>query len=62
MKTLLQTPKGKPKFQERNCFWYYRADTKWVAKAGQWDTNYIGDWGQQANQKMVEYTRQSNAV
>ena len=52
-----RTERGKPKFQDRNCFWYYRSDIEWAARAGEWRTDYIGDWGHPANQKMFEFTK-----
>lgn len=51
------TARGKQKFSEQNVFWYYRRDMKWAASFSPWKMNYIGDWGQPAGQKMIEYIR-----
>lgn len=48
---------GKMAFSERNRFWYYRDDMRWVAENMPWQVDYIGDWGHPRNQKMVAYTR-----
>ncbi len=46
-----------PRFSERNIYWYYRADLRWVAKSGPWDVRYVGSWGHPAGQRMIEFTR-----
>ncbi|CUR57063.1 putative SAM-dependent methyltransferases [metagenome] len=47
-------------FTERNAFWYYRNDLRWVARRSPWSFRYIGDWGHPRGQRMVEYTRLSD--
>jgi SAM-dependent methyltransferase len=54
---IVKTKGGKPKFQERNCYWYYRHDLRWAAKTAPWEFKYIGDWQHHANQQMIQYTR-----
>lgn len=48
---------GKLTFTERNRYWYYRSDMRWVAQKMPWEFTYIGDWNHPRNQKMVVYTR-----
>lgn len=48
---------GSLQFTERNRFWYYRRDMRWVAKNMPWEFTYIGDWNHPRSQKMVQYTR-----
>lgn len=45
------------RYSERNVFWYYRSDMRWVAGFSPWDFEYVGDWGHPRGQKMVVYTR-----
>jgi len=53
-----QAPKdGVGRWTERNSFWYYRADMRWVAKRAPWEARYIGKWGHPRGQRMMEYTR-----
>jgi SAM-dependent methyltransferase len=53
-----QAPEGGVgRWTERNSFWYYRADMKWVAERSPWEARYIGDWGHPRGQRMMEYTR-----
>jgi SAM-dependent methyltransferase len=52
---------GKPRFTDRNVYWYWRGDMRWVASVGPWSYRYIGGWGHPNGQKMVEYTRLSDA-
>ena len=56
---IYRTKRGRPKFYERNCYWYYRKDIEWAAAKTAWNTRYIGDWGHPANQKMFEFERRS---
>ncbi|MGD9960375.1 class I SAM-dependent methyltransferase [Nocardioides sp.] len=44
-------------FTERNAFWYYRNDLRWVARRSPWSFRYIGAWEHPMGQRMVEYTR-----
>jgi SAM-dependent methyltransferase len=44
-------------YYERNVFWYYRQDLRWVAQHTPFEFRYIGDWGHSRKQRMVEYTR-----
>lgn len=44
-------------YTERNAFWYYRNDLRWVARRTPWSFRYIGDWNHPRDQRMVEYTR-----
>ncbi len=46
-----------PHYTERNIFWYYRNDLRWVARRSPWEFRYIGRWGHPRGQRMVEYTR-----
>jgi SAM-dependent methyltransferase len=52
-----RSPEGRPKFYERNVFWYYRDDLRWAARGMPWSYRYIGAWGHPRGQRMVEYTR-----
>jgi SAM-dependent methyltransferase len=45
------------RFTERNAYWYYRDDLRWVAERSPWDFRYIGKWNHPRGQRMVEYTR-----
>jgi SAM-dependent methyltransferase len=49
-------PPKRPRYTERNIFWYYRSDLAWVAERSPWKMKYIGDWDHPRGQKMVEYT------
>jgi SAM-dependent methyltransferase len=49
-------------YTERNNYWYYRADMKWVASRSPWSFRYIGDWDHPNGQRMVEYTRLDREV
>jgi hypothetical protein len=42
---------------ERNSFWYYRDDMRWVAERSPWQCGLIGEWDHPRGQVMVEYTR-----
>lgn len=55
------TKKGKGFFTEKNNFWYYRGDLRWAAGFGDWKVTYIGDWGHPANQKMMQFTKMTEA-
>jgi SAM-dependent methyltransferase len=50
---------ARPRFTERNVFWYYRSDLEWAASFAPWRTRYIGDWGHPAGQRMMQFTRTS---
>jgi SAM-dependent methyltransferase len=52
---------GKPRFTDRNVYWYWRDDMRWVSTVGPWSYRYIGRWGHPNGQRMVEYTRLSDA-
>ena len=52
-----QAPKTRNRWTERNTFWYYRADLRWVAERSPWKARYIGDWDHPDGQRMMEYTR-----
>jgi len=47
-------------YTERNVFWYYRRDMRWAARETPWTLRYIGNWGHPRDQKMVEFTRDSD--
>lgn len=55
--TIAQEGSQRPRFTERNLFWYFRSDLEWASTFGPWDYKYIGDWGHPRGQCMVEYTR-----
>jgi SAM-dependent methyltransferase len=44
-------------FTERNPYWYYRDDMRWMAERTPWAFEYIGAWGHPRGQRMVQYTR-----
>jgi SAM-dependent methyltransferase len=46
---------GRPRFHERNVFWYHRSDIAWAAGAGRWSFEYIGDWGHPRGQVMAAF-------
>lgn len=48
------------RFTERNAYWYYRQDLRWVANRSPWDFRYIGNWDHPRGQRMVEYTRRAD--
>jgi SAM-dependent methyltransferase len=48
---------GRLLYTERNPYWYYRNDLRWVARRSPWEFRYIGDWKHPNHQRMVEYTR-----
>jgi SAM-dependent methyltransferase len=50
-------PKTRNLWTERNSYWYYRKDMRWVAEQSPWSFRYIGDWDHPRGQRMVEYTR-----
>lgn len=50
-------PANRPKYSERNIFWYYRSDLEWAADDAQWKVRYVGDWKHPRGQKLIEYTR-----
>ena len=56
------SPKAKQRFSERNVYWYYRGDMHWAASFSPWKVRYIGDWGQPAGQRMIEFTRAAGAT
>lgn len=35
----------RPKYTERNVYWYYRSDIRWAARCAPWEYRYIGKWG-----------------
>ena len=45
------------RFTERNSYWYYRQDLRWITRRTPWSFRYIGDWGHPRGQRMLEYTR-----
>lgn len=45
------------KLTERNPYWYYRADMRFISRSLPWRMRYIGDWNHPRGQRMVEYTR-----
>lgn len=49
----------RPKYGERNPFWYWPSDLEWAASFSPWRFRYIGDWNHPRNQKMVEFVRTS---
>lgn len=53
------TKRGKGFFTERNVYWYYRKDMRWGAQWGDWDFEYIGEWGHPSKQKMVRYIKRT---
>ncbi len=55
----LDGTRGK-RYTEKNVYWQYRQDLRWVAEFSPWEFRYIGDWGHPRNQRMVEYTRRSD--
>lgn len=55
-------PTKRPKYTERNVFWYYRGDIRWAAKFAPWEYRYIGKWGHPGGQRMIEFTRLPGAV
>jgi hypothetical protein len=52
--------KGRPRFYERNVFWYHRDDLRWAASGLPWSYRYVGRWGHPRGQRMVQYTRTAN--
>ena len=59
---VIKKPGKRPMFHERNTYWYYRTDMRWVSARETWDTRYIGSWGHPAGQKMFEYIRRADNV
>lgn len=51
----------RPRFTERNIFWYYREDMHWASTFADWDFHYIGRWGHPVGQRMVVYTKRAGA-
>jgi len=51
----------RPRFTERNIFWYYRSDMRWGSTFADWDFRYIGKWGHPVGQRMVVYTKREGA-
>lgn len=49
------------RFTERNSYWYYRQDLRWITRRTPWSFRYIGDWGHPRGQRMIEYTRLTEA-
>lgn len=47
----------RPKYVERNPYWYYRADIRWAAKFAPWEYRYIGKWGHPGGQRMIKFIR-----
>jgi SAM-dependent methyltransferase len=52
----------RPKYTERNVYWYYRADITWAARCAPWEYRYIGRWGHPGGQRMIKFTRLSGPV
>lgn len=44
-------------FTEKNNYVYYRGDLAWAAQWGDWEHEFIGEWGHPANQQMARYTK-----
>jgi SAM-dependent methyltransferase len=60
--TVVQRPRSRrPKLTEQNVFWYYRDDLRWASSFGPWRFRYIGKWDHPAGQRMVEFTRVTEA-
>lgn len=51
------TEKSRPRYSERNVYWYYRSDLRWAATFGPWDFQYLGGWRHPEGLRMVEFTR-----
>jgi SAM-dependent methyltransferase len=51
----------RPKYTERNVYWYYRKDLRWAAKFAPWEYRYIGKWGHPGGQRMIEFIRRPAA-
>lgn len=51
----------RPKYGERNVFWYYRQDIRWAAGFAPWGYRYIGEWGHPGGQRMIAFTRLDDA-
>jgi SAM-dependent methyltransferase len=51
----------RPRFTERNIYWYYANDLKWAASFGPWEYRYIGNWGHPRGQRMFAFTRIESA-
>ena len=52
----------RPKYTERNVYWYYRGDIRWAARFAPWEYRYIGKWGHPGGQRMIEFTRRPDLV
>lgn len=50
-------PTKRPKYGERNPYWYYADDMRWAASFAPWEYRYIGNWGHPGGQRMFELTR-----
>jgi SAM-dependent methyltransferase len=48
----------RPRFSERNVYWYYSSDIEWAASFSPWEYRYIGDWGHPRGQQMAALIRQ----
>lgn len=44
-------------FTEKNNYVYYRCDLEWAAQWGDWEYEFIGDWGHPAKQQMALYRK-----
>lgn len=55
------SPDKRPFFTEQDVFWYFRDDLRWAASFSPWQARYIGDWGHPAGQRMMEFTRLTDA-
>lgn len=47
----------RPKYVERNPYWYYRGDIRWAAKFAPWEYRYVGKWGHPGGQRMIKFVR-----
>jgi len=50
----------RPKYTEKNVYWYYRSDIRWAAKFAPWEYRYIGRFGHPGGQRMIEFVRLSD--
>lgn len=55
------SPDKRPFFTEQDVFWYFRDDLRWAASFSPWRVRYLGDWGHPAGQRMMEFTRLTDA-
>ncbi len=47
----------RPKYGERNVYWYYRTDIRWAASFAPWGYRYVGRWGHPGGQRMIAFVR-----